>query len=267
MSDSPAAIRVKERSPGYPGIDLGHAVERAAQLYRLEKRNAAPTSVILSHWGYASPTGPGSIVLASLKKFGFLVDEGTGAARKARLTDDAIAILLRQEEDPVRQEAIRSAALRPKLHAELWNQFSESGLPSDKTLLLDLQRDRRFTESGAKSFIAEFKRTLSFAGLVMGGTIPRSDANTVPEVETGMTSSSPPATPAAVPGFPSVSTAGSNSRAVQIPLGSAWATLQAPFPMTEETWSLMFAVLNAMKPGLVQADSSTTERDDSPTEP
>ena len=268
MSDSVTPHRVKERSPGYPGIDLGQALDRAAQLYQAEKRNAAPISVILSHWGYTSPTGPGAIALAALKKFGLLSDEGSSGGRKARLTDDALAILLRPDDDPLRRDAIQTAALRPKLHSELWHEFRESGLPSDQTLSLGLRRDRGFTESGATSFIGEFKRTLSFAGLAFGGSIPHSDANTVPEGQPGMTSSSlVTASSPAAPDYPSSAPASSNSRAVQIPLGAAWATLQAPFPMTEETWALMFAVLNAMKPGLVQSPGpATSETGDSPSE-
>src|SRR5206468_316574 len=42
------------------------------------------------------------------------------------------------------------------------------------------------------------------------------------------------------------------ARSVQLPLGDGrWATLQAPFPFSEEDWTLMLGVLNAMKPGLV----------------
>jgi hypothetical protein len=43
-------------------------------------------------------------------------------------------------------------------------------------------------------------------------------------------------------------------REVPIPIqGSAWPALRAAFPMTEEAWTQMIAVLNAMKPGLVEA--------------
>jgi len=41
-------------------------------------------------------------------------------------------------------------------------------------------------------------------------------------------------------------------RVLQLPLGDgAWAVLDAVWPMTEEDWRLMMAVLAAMKPGLV----------------
>ena len=42
-------------------------------------------------------------------------------------------------------------------------------------------------------------------------------------------------------------------REVPIPIqGSAWPALKAAFPLSEEAWAQMIAVLNAMKPGLVE---------------
>ena len=40
---------------------------------------------------------------------------------------------------------------------------------------------------------------------------------------------------------------------VQLPLSaSAWATLEAPFPLDEAAWDQMISVLQAMKPGLTK---------------
>jgi hypothetical protein len=39
---------------------------------------------------------------------------------------------------------------------------------------------------------------------------------------------------------------------VQLPLSAdLWATLSAPFPLSESAWNQMVAILNAMKPALV----------------
>lgn len=41
-------------------------------------------------------------------------------------------------------------------------------------------------------------------------------------------------------------------RSVQLPLSATtWATLSAPFPLSDEAWGQMIMVLNAMKPALV----------------
>lgn len=43
------------------------------------------------------------------------------------------------------------------------------------------------------------------------------------------------------------------TRTIQIPLSlTDWASLEAAFPLSEENWQQMIAVLNAMKPALVR---------------
>jgi hypothetical protein len=42
---------------------------------------------------------------------------------------------------------------------------------------------------------------------------------------------------------------------------NTWATLQAAFPLTEEAWEQMLAVLKAMKPGLVSERGSGEKSD------
>lgn len=159
------------RSPNYPGVALGEAIERARSLYRAETRNTAPVDAILGHWGYSPKSGPGWSVLAALKKFGLLVDEGSGQSRKARLTDDALAIILDEREDSTdRQAIIQRAALLPVLHATLRKEFPDS-LPSDASLRFKLLREHGFTQSGATEFIEEFKSTLAYAGLLNDGKL------------------------------------------------------------------------------------------------
>lgn len=58
---------------------------------------------------------------------------------------------------------------------------------------------------------------------------------------------------------------GGQVREVPIPIqGSAWPALKATFPMTEEAWTQMIAVLNAMKPGLVEAKPTEPEEPSAP---
>ena len=78
----------------YPGIDLKLALQRSHALYQVERNHAAPVETILAHWGYKANSGKGLVILAALKKFGLLLDEGSGKGRKARLSEDAIKIVL-----------------------------------------------------------------------------------------------------------------------------------------------------------------------------
>src|SRR5207244_2704806 len=97
-------------------------------------------------------SGAGGVVLAALKKYGLITDDGSGANRRARLTDTALTILLDDVGSSTRQAVIREAALKPAIHQEVWSKYAGS-LPSDQSLRMWLIRDKAFTPSGADEFI------------------------------------------------------------------------------------------------------------------
>ncbi|HZV72152.1 MAG TPA: hypothetical protein VFF79_00395 [Conexibacter sp.] len=260
----------KQRSPSYPAIGLKDAIERARILYNHEGRNAAPVSAVLSNWGYSAKSSGGRLALAALKKYGLIDDEGSKEHRQVRLTRLALTIVLDQrEESEERQQAIRAAALAPTIHRELLSKYPE-GLPSDANLRHYLLLERAFTEGAVSDFIPRFRATIAFAGLGGGGTLsPDEEDKTTangsddPGQEPGVTP--PPATNAAAnqgghrtdpPPSSPPSPPPTAHRAVQVPLsGAEWVTVQGAFPLTEEAWDQMIAVLNAMKPGLVKLGS------------
>jgi hypothetical protein len=117
-------------------------------------------------------TGPALQTIAALGHFGLFEFEGSGDRRGARLTELAFNILLdKQPTSPERDELIRQAALKPKIHNELWQKW-QAALPSDFTFETYLVRDRGFSEAGARDLIPEYKATLAFAKLNQSGYIP-----------------------------------------------------------------------------------------------
>src|ERR1035437_5342820 len=89
----------RERSPNFPFIGLAAAIQRARDFYDQEKRGSAAVSVIATHWGY-SPKSSGLIqTVAALKSYGLMEDEGRGEARRLRLTERALRILLDNRTD------------------------------------------------------------------------------------------------------------------------------------------------------------------------
>ena len=244
------------RSPGYPDIDLREAIERARVLWQKESRNHAPVSTILEHWGYKGNTGPAHRAVAALKKFGLLSDRGRGENRQACLTELALSIILDQRETSTeRSEAIRKAALMPPIHAELWEEYS-GDLPSDSTLQFILQKERRFSPSGADAFIKEFRATIEFAKLEYVSTVAEQSAESADgdTSEDDDTSSEPfPVSPNVLEEKPvHKERASTEMRVLQLPLlGGNWAAVQIPRPMSEPDWEQMMAVLAAMKPGIV----------------
>ena len=259
--------RRKGRSPSYPGIALGDAIQKARVLYEKEGRHPAYMDVITDHWGYRPKTGPGLVSIAALKKFGLLEEVEGNGSRGARLTELALSILLHEERSPERQRWVQEAALMPSIHAELWVQFN-GHLPSDKNLRRVLVLDRHFTESGAHQFIRQFKSTIAFAGLDEPDTMH--DAQPSQHRPSGEHMAPQAIRPAGIPseeafGKPRVST-DAGSVKVTFPLAvdmdtSLWPVLQVPIPMTEEAWEQMLGAINVLKVGVVRrttsADNST----------
>lgn len=261
---SSVAPRRAGRSPSYPGIDLELAVRRAGKLWKHEHHYPAAVETILGHWGYGAKSGGGFAAVAALKSFGLLEYEGSGADRKGWLSTLAQDILTAEDEE-ARRSFIRKAALEPPVHAMLWERF-KSRLPSDTSLELFLTRERNFTPSGASELVSEWKRTMAYAGLTDDvGSVP---IDTGDSAEKGNRTEEPDVTPPPVMGRDNARDRGSRDeheerepprsqrtkRTIQVPYApSAWALLEASFPMTEDEWQQMLAVLQAMKVGLVQS--------------
>jgi hypothetical protein len=246
----------KGRSPNYPGIDLKLALERAKTLWEQEQHHAAPSAVILKHWGYGPKSGGGSVAYAALKRFGLLEDAGNG---RARLTQRAQAILLAEREGRRDEEKIREAALLPTIHKQVWDAHGAS-LPSDENFQYELITEKGFTPGGATEFISEWKRTLAFAKLAGSGATVSPDAGKTPDDH------EPKLTPPATIETERPSERGQDpsgnqhpkpaKRTIQVPYSpTGWALIEAQFPMGESEWDQMLAVLQAMKPGLVAEDS------------
>ncbi len=157
--------RGRTRSPAYPYIALPNALEKAAVLWQVEGRHAAAVNVAMQHWGYKEDSSTGYSCVAALKKFGLVDHEGMGDTRQVKLSDLALTILLDKDPDSdERRDALRSAALGPRIHAELWERYGTE-LPSDQSLKRYLVLERAFNEASVDEFLDEYKQTMTFAGL------------------------------------------------------------------------------------------------------
>ena len=247
----------RDRSPAYPGIDLRDAIERANVLYQSERRHFAPVAAILEHWGYTSNSSNGMVVLASLKKFGLVDDEGTGDARQARITDLAFDILEDNPEDSAEKDAaIRKAALLPTIHRDLWNEY-EGELPSPATLRHRLKR-QKFTDRAVDAFITEFTATLAFAGLDKGDIISLGDSDKS-EFESEGTMVTAERTERRLPSpTEQASQLSENSIAIPVLLGpSRIATITIPMDVNETEWETIGRILRAY--GLPERSAPATD--------
>lgn len=243
----PIAKKKRARSPGYPGVDLRQALELTGTVYEQARHHPIATEAVFQAWGLKPKTGQSVTTIAALKKFGLLEPLGSG---KVKVTDLALNILLDEREDSQEKaELIRQAALTPRIHDELWNQYG-GDLPGNQALKFYLLRDRQFTDSGADDFIREFRKTIAFAGLSYGDVQSGEEGDKIePAEEAHM---APSHNPGQIhPDHRKQHSPGLREVPIPIP-GSAWPILKAGFPLTEVEWNQMLEVLAVMKPGLVE---------------
>lgn len=160
---SPTKKSAKHRSPAYPGLDLKAAIERARSFYHHEKRSSANVAVAVQHWGYSPSSSGGRQTLAALISYGLLEDKGSGDQRSVTLSDLALRILLDDRPDSIeRADAIRRAALLPKIHSELFSKWPNE-LPSNPNLRHYLLIEKKFNENSVDDFISQLRTTADFA--------------------------------------------------------------------------------------------------------
>jgi hypothetical protein len=249
----------KQRSPSYPYIDLQTALSRAEQLWEAEGRHFAPIPAIAQAWGYGPKSSGGLLTLAALLRFGLLEDQGATATREGRVTELARAIILDKREDSQeRIQRIREAALTPTIHREIWDKY-EGRLPSDATLHYHLTVERGFTPEGADEFIAEFKRTLEFAGLTAASVMVSRDEGDRDQkpAAPSLIITAPPAIPhfPPAPGRVEMTPSATAPPAIQFPVQGATVVIQSTAPLTDTAWDQMMAVLTTLKPAIVVASS------------
>lgn len=264
MNDSERGKRRLTRSPNYPAIDLGRAIERVRPLYNTERQHAMPALQAVRHWGYSSLNSPGGGQLAALTRFGLLDDEGTKDERKVRVTDLAVKIL--EHPDLIeRESAVRHAALLPSVHQDMWSKYG-SKLPSEDNLRWFLTRERGFSENGAKDFIKEYRATIDFARLdtdpgdTSGAPVGGSgiDPEPLPALSHPTASGQPlsVAAPAPVVTAP----APSQTPPISFPLASGKiVSVSGLSDLTEGDWEQFIAVLTALKPSLVRSHAESRE--------
>lgn len=155
------AQRKKERSPSFPFIGLPKALDRARELYQHAKRHEVRIVDVAAAWKTGAKSSGTLQTIGALLAFGLLEDQGSGDARKVKITDLGFRAL--EDQRPgARDSALREAALRPKLIADYVERWRD-GRPADPICLSELRIERGFTEDGARSFLRVFDDTVSFA--------------------------------------------------------------------------------------------------------
>ena len=157
--------RLVARGPAYPFVDLQHAVEFAAKAFHYSRRSPAQVDAVIADAWKLSPTSSGSRkTIAALKYFGLLDEVDANDGRLVRVSDRAYRILVDDPNSQERRQALREAVLSPKAYLLCWNRWGEEMPPSMRSSLIF---DDGFIESTVDGFIADYKKSIEYAGLLI----------------------------------------------------------------------------------------------------
>jgi hypothetical protein len=164
MSDtaSPAKPQ-KDRSPSFPFIPLQTAIERLVAFEQTFGRHETPANKVGRAWKMKDGSSQAFQTLAALKSFGLMDYRGAGPARPMFITEDG-RTYLRAQQDTIKRDVLRRAALKPKLIEKFWHMWG-ADRPIDDICLDDLHFKHNFTQSAAETFLRVYDATISYAGL------------------------------------------------------------------------------------------------------
>jgi hypothetical protein len=148
----------KVRSPNYPLMSLGPALEAIRPAYKKENRNKMSRSVLAKHMGYNSLNGRALGKIGAVRAYGLI--EGSG--EELRITDDAVKALMAPADSQERLDALGLLANRPALFQELRKDFPNT-MPSLHNLQYALVK-RQFTEDAAEKAAKSYLATMNLAG-------------------------------------------------------------------------------------------------------
>ncbi len=186
----------KVRSPNYPNLDLGAALEAVRPALKAENRNKMARSVLARHMGYNSLNGRALTKLGAVRAFGLI--DGTGDDLK--ISDDAVTALVSPDKGGfVYRDALERLALKPQLFVDIKKQFPAT-LPSEQNLAFWLVQ-QGYTQDAAgkaaKNYLTTMRLVYDESGAYNPGENVEDDMQT--EATAGMSRPATPRTPAPPP--------------------------------------------------------------------
>ena len=215
------------RSPNYPQLSVGPAIDRAKKIYEKEYTHSMPAQVAVEALGYKSLSGTAKGVLSTLRKYGLVTFDGKDGYK---VSDDTVAIAELPSEDPERIAAVRRVALRPAAYKQLGDKYG-STLPSEGAIRHFLIQSG-YQSDGANLLIKVYKETLDFLAKMPASSSSEEAQHLGTDAKTAniqsQSSSGPAAVPVVMPTVidPQVSAAGTDRH--QVPL-SAKCTVEIVF--------------------------------------
>ena len=164
MTDAEAASGQRDRSPAYPVVPLETALTRLAEFETHFKRTPARPDKIGDAWSIKAKAYADRIA-AALRYFGLLEyqESSAGGPRFVVVSDEGRKYLRAQQEE-MRREIVKAAALRPKQIAKFWTEWGPAR-PADAAAIDQLALESGFSDAGARDFLKVYDATIAFARL------------------------------------------------------------------------------------------------------
>jgi hypothetical protein len=116
-----SAVTQPVRSPSYPNMSLGEALEEVKKIERLYRNANVDREAAAKLIGYSGLSGPANKALAALAQYGLVERAGKG---EMRVTARAKAIL-HPDHEAEKREQLRFAAFEPNLFRELQDRYPD----------------------------------------------------------------------------------------------------------------------------------------------
>ena len=236
----------KPKSPNYPGLDLGTAIDLAKQLYSSGIGRGEFTPVDAAQaWNYNSVSGPVKVRIGALRQYGLIEGKRGGQyAENPKLTRLALTLVMRPEGSREYRDSLREAALTPSLFSELYESHRNA---ADGALRVYLVIDKNFTDDGAQRCIEAYKGTLRLVGLDQDSEWSRIPEDEIIEEDEDLEIASNTLRQGTLDSVRSSVPEG--SIAIPIPLDSErMATVIVPLGMEEADWVRLDRILEGYKP-------------------
>lgn len=258
--------REKVRSPNYPAFSLPAAIERARAFHRANGKAAVPTISAVKAWGYTSLNGRALRALGAMRQYGLVEDTGP---KMVRLSQVGLTLVVAPDGSPERAKALREAAGKPSIFAQLFDQYSD-GFPSDEAMVANLEINSPYSGDAARSIVSHFRDTLALVnppgGAISPSTPKVNSPNTAEESERQRDTDQTPKKPQETP----MPESGRQTLDFPFPLiTGGQAVLRLPRSMTEPEFAhfqtLLTSMLTGIKMAIVTASPPVTPAVPAPT--
>lgn len=164
----------RERSAAYPSIPLEQAVDFSIKLETAFGKSPFSRESAVVEMGYKTVTGTSGMRVSALVYYGFLIREGN-SYRNSNLS----VRISHPIDDNDFKQAIKEAALKPKLYKILLQEFSGRAVPTALSSILI--QHHKINRKIADIVANIFRKTIEYAGLYPNGIVSTDLPNSLNE--------------------------------------------------------------------------------------